>query len=122
VNTSPAAAAKYVDAMPESERASVMQTVVSSWASKDSESAAAWLDKQPAGPSKDGALRSLSRQIAKEDPEAALTWVAGITDEKDRMRQTESIARDWIRQDPNTAKAWISTSKLPENIRNNLLK
>ena len=99
-----------------------METVVNNWASKDSESAAAWLDKQPAGPSKDGALRSLSRKIAQEDPEAALTWVAGISDPKQRLQQTESIARDWIRQDPATARSWISTSKLPENLRNKLLK
>jgi hypothetical protein len=108
--------------MPESERAAPMENVIGSWASKDSESAATWLDKQPAGPSKDGALRSLSRKIAQEDPEAALTWVAGISDPKQRAQQTENIARDWIRQDPATAKAWISTSKLPEDIRNKLLK
>ncbi|MEI6492939.1 MAG: hypothetical protein WCO94_10355 [Verrucomicrobiota bacterium] len=118
----PAAAAKYVAAMPESERAAPMENVVSNWASRDSESAAAWLDRQPAGPSKDGALRALSRKIAQEDPEAALTWVAGISDEKQRLQQTESIARDWIRQDPTTARSWIASSKLPEDTRNKLLK
>ena len=121
-SASPEAAAKYVVTMPEAERAGPMEMVVNSWASKDSESAAVWLDKQPTGPSKDGALRALSRKIAQEDPEAALTWVAGISDEKQRLQQTENIARDWIRQDPTTARSWIASSKLPEETRNKLLK
>ncbi|MCK9588077.1 MAG: hypothetical protein WC076_00230 [Terrimicrobiaceae bacterium] len=121
-NTAPDAAARYVERLPEAERSGPMQAVLNSWASKDTEAAAAWLDKQAPGPSKDGALRALSRKIAQEDPEAALTWVAGITDEKERLRQTENIAREWVRQDPAVARSWISTSKLPEETRNKLLK
>jgi hypothetical protein len=99
-----------------------MQAVVNNWASKDTESAAAWLERQPAGASKDAALGSLARKISQEDPEAALTWVAGISDEKQRLSQTENVARDWIRQAPTAARQWISASKLPEDVRNRLLK
>jgi len=120
--SSPESAAKFVERIPEAERSGPMESVVGNWASRDTASAAAWLDRQPTGPSKDAALRTLSRKIAQEDPEAALTWTRGISDEKDRLRQTESIARDWIRQDPNSARSWISTSTLPEDTRKRLLK
>jgi len=121
-STAPDSAARYVERLPEADRAGAMQAVVNSWASKDTEAAAAWLDRQPSGAAKDQALVPLARRIAQEDPEAALTWVAGISDTNQRLQQTENIARDWIRQDPATAKAWISTSKLPEDMRNKLLK
>ena len=121
-NTAPDSAARYVERLPEAERSGPMQSVVNSWASKDTEAAAAWLDRQPSGAAKDSALVPLARRIAQEDPEAALTWVAGISDTNQRLQQTENIARDWIRQDPAAAKAWISTSKLPEDLRNKLLK
>ncbi len=121
-STRPDAAARYVERLPESERSGPMQAVVNNWASKDTEAAAAWVERQPSGASKDAALGALTRKISQEDPEAALTWVAGISDTNQRLGQTENIARDWIRQDPATAKAWISTSKLPENLRTQLLK
>ncbi len=99
-----------------------MDALVGNWASKDIEAAAAWLDRRSAGPTKDAALRTLSRKIAQEDPEAALTWVNGISDDKERARQTESIARNGIRQNPTAARAGVSTSTLPEDSRQRLLK
>jgi hypothetical protein len=99
-----------------------MQSVVNSWASKDTEAAAAWLDRQPSGTSKNAALVPLARRIAQEDPEAALTWIAGITDEKQRLQQTENLARDWVRQNPAAARQWIANSKLPQDVRTRLLK
>lgn len=119
---SPEEAAKYVGHLPASEQSGPMDALVGNWASKDTEAAAAWLDRRPTGPTKDAALRTLSRKIAQEDPEAALTWVNGISDDKERARQTESIARDWIRQNPTAARAWVSTSTLPEDLRQRLLK
>lgn len=120
--TSPDAAANYVSRLPESERVASMQAVVSMWASKDTEAAAGWLDRQPAGAAKDASLIPLARKIAQEDPEAALTWVAGISDQNQRLQQVESIARDWLRQSPSDARHWISSSKLPDDLRNRLLK
>ncbi|MFA7344645.1 MAG: hypothetical protein WC003_10095 [Terrimicrobiaceae bacterium] len=118
----PDSAARYVERLPEAERSAPMQAVVNSWASKDTEAAAAWLDRQPPGAAKDSALGPLARRIAQEDPEAALTWIAGISDANQRLQQTESIARDWVRQNPAAARQWISSSKLPEDTRNKLLK
>jgi len=102
--TSPEEVAKYVGHLPASEQSGPMDALVGNWASKDA------------------ALRTLSRKIAQEDPEAALTWVNGISDDKERARQTESIARNGIRQNPTAARAGVSTSTLPEDSRQRLLK
>lgn len=121
-NTSPEAAAKYVQTLAESERGSAVQAVVDRWASKNAEAAAAWLSGQPAGASKDSALAALTRKIAVEDPETAIAWASTISDSKARSRQLENLARDWMRQDATAARQWISTSDLPAKTRARLMK
>lgn len=111
-NIDPVNAARQVEQIPEAERGSAMQSVISRWASKDANSAGEWLRKQPAGKSRDSAISTLARTFSAEDPEAAIAWSAEITDEKNRERQIENHARAWLRNEPDVARAWISNSRL----------
>lgn len=120
--SSPADVAAYVGRMPEAERITVMGTFMGSWASKDTASAAAWLQNQPVGKPKDAGLQSLANQIAREDPEAALAWTVSISDPGVRASQTEKIARDWLSLDPANARKWIHQTQLSPELRQKLLK
>jgi hypothetical protein len=120
--TSPELAAAYVQRLTDDQGGRALQAVVDRWASKDAEAAGAWLAQQPAGPAKDSAISSLTQRIASEDPAAAIGWAATISEAKARDRQIESIARDWMRQDAVAARQWISTSQLPPDVRERLMK
>lgn len=121
-NSSPAAAANFVGRLPEAERAGIMGIMVGQWASRDAASAAAWLQRQPAGKPKDEGLKELAQKIAEEDPETAISWANSISDTEARTSQTERIARNWLRHDPVAARKWISTSHLPADVRQKLLQ
>lgn len=118
---SPEAAAAALPSLPPETRRKAMEAVINSWASRDLEAAAGWLEAQPNGPDKDGALQRLSSKLAAEDPRSALAWVFLIADPGARARQTERVAREWLRFEPAAAAAWIRAN-LPEETRNKLLK
>lgn len=118
---SPEAAAAALPSVPPETRRKAMEAVASSWASRDLEGAARWLDRQPNGPDKDDALRSFSAKLAGYDPRSALSWAALISDPGARARQTERVAREWLRAEPAAAAAWIRAN-LPEETRRKLLK
>lgn len=120
--SSPGEAAAFVSRLPEEERTKAMEGMMQAWASRDTASAADWLQRQPAGRSKDAGLRTLSSQIAKEDPETALIWVNSISNQETRASQMERIAREWLRHDPASARKWIGNSPLLPEVRQKLLQ
>lgn len=120
--SSPEKAAAAVAALPQDQRRGAMESLVTSWASSDLTAAAAWLDKQPAGPDKDASLRRFARQMASDDPQSAMAWANNISDAKEKQRAMESVARQWMRADPTAARAWIANSPLTPKVREGLLK
>jgi hypothetical protein len=120
-SSTPAQAAAWAARLPEADRSGALATVVSHWVRSDVESASAWLNHVPAGPSRDPAVEALSRAILSSDPEAALLWGATISDEKTRSNVLERYARHWLGDDPVAAKQWIAKSAFPGELKARLL-
>lgn len=114
------AASRYVDNLPEPKKGALLPLVVEAW--QDANAAAEWLRKQPAGNPKDAGLEHLTNKIAVEDPRSALLWAMSITDSTRRSQRLEKLAQAWLRQDPATARTWLTTSPLPRDIRERVLK
>ncbi len=117
---SPEEVAAALPTLPEQKRLPAVMMLVLSWADRDLESAAAWVDSQPRGPLKDGAVQTIASQVAEEDPESAIKWISTISDTALRVEQTEETVRDWLKTDPGTARGWIK-AHLPQETQKKLL-
>lgn len=118
--SSPDDVASFIQTAPAKFRPAMTAELVKSWSSRNSEAAAAWIKRQPAGPSKDAAICAISDNIDDEDPETALAWVRSISNQEDRLELSQNILRTWLKNDPSRAKAWIAAASLPAEVRKKL--
>lgn len=117
----PVAAANEALRLPVGDSQAAIGPVVGSWASADTDAAAAWVNQLSAGSAKDGALAAVALKIAQEDPATAMNWAAAIGEQGLRQKNIAILARDWLRQDKVAATAWISSAPIPEKTRKTLL-
>lgn len=110
--SSPLAAAQYAVQQPAENRGELVEQIMQNWSSRDAESAAAWLAKQPNGAWRDGATVVLAESIAREDGATGLQWANTITEEKRRTREVTRLYRNWQKHDPEAARQWISRANL----------
>ena len=83
---------------------------MATWADRDLGKTAAWLEKLPAGISRDAAVLEFSRQVTDKDPAGAAAWAGTIYDAGQRDTAMERIYRHWARTDPPAAAAFIANS------------
>ncbi len=72
-NHAPAEAARHLELLPPEARAETTESLVRTWAEKDSAGTTTWAKQLPAGPERDAALRSLLGMRFQSDPVGALT-------------------------------------------------
>jgi hypothetical protein len=96
--------------------------LASQWAVNDREAAALWIKGLPAGRSRDKAVQAYVNMASQEDPVGGLRWAEAIHDESVYQSTLQSIGLNWLRTDEAAARKWIADSRLPDNIKNNLLK
>lgn len=91
------------------ERDEATAAVVARWANTDLSAAATWVRSQPAGPTRDTALRSLLESASfRENPALALRWTDSIQDENSRQEVVASIVNRWEVVDPDGAAQWMN--------------
>jgi hypothetical protein len=54
-------------------------------------------------------------------PSAALAWAQTITGDGIRNNLTRDLALQWLQRDRTAAQEWIANSKLPEQMKSELL-
>ncbi|MEM8952948.1 MAG: hypothetical protein AAGD22_02240 [Verrucomicrobiota bacterium] len=87
------------------------ESIISSWAGRDAESAAAYLMTQvdENGEFRDQErrqVRSVANEWARTDPEAAMAWVMGL-DEGARRVSAGAVLGQWANQDASAAAAFV---------------
>lgn len=81
--------------------------LLESWIKSDSTSASAWLDRQPAGPLRDKAARTVAETVSVEEPEAAFAWADSIKDTALRDSTLVSCWQKWRALEPGPADTWV---------------
>lgn len=104
----PAAAAKWVEALPESkarEEALMLAAVV--WTDKDPDAARAWLEAQPKSRSRELGWRQYIGQVSQVDPATGAAALPNIGDQSLRDSLISLIASAWTKTNHAEAAAWI---------------
>jgi hypothetical protein len=68
----------------------------------------------PPGPSRDAAVSSLSRTIARNDPTAAIAWANTIADPAARSESLLRTAQLWNSVDAPAASQWAASNLPPD--------
>lgn len=93
------------------EQSGAAGALVSSWASRDLNSAAQWVRSLPAGTTRDAAVRALlDATTFRQDPGLALRWTDSIHDPSLRRELAGSIVSRWEILDPSRAAAWVQSA------------
>jgi hypothetical protein len=87
---------------------SSLNALINSWARIDPDAAGTFLNRQPAGRDKDGALLCMASWVAESNPEAGMQWAATIRDDAIRDEAREDLLKKWRRYDPVEADAWMA--------------
>lgn len=97
-------------------------SVAVAWARHDPAGAAQWIAKMPAGQERDQALSTAASRLVWGHPEVAVQWVAGIRDKQKRTSAYQRVVSEWFRIDPKVTRAWIQEASLPTDLKNQLLQ
>ena len=102
-----AAAVDFAHQFDEPERWQIVQTALMQWARRDFATAARIAEAEPAGPSRDNALKGLAEIVTEYPMEQALPWAAKLPAD---VRDTASrkIFTELARQQPAAAAAGLS--------------
>ena len=84
--------------------------MASQWASQDPVATTGWLERLPAGATRDAAVSAFTQSAINTDPEGAAVWASTIANENVRNTDLERIARQWLRTDKTAAQNWINQS------------
>ena len=85
-----------------------------SWTRKDPEASSQHVRDMPTGPSRDAAVSSLTRTIAREDPTAAIAWAQTIADPAARSETLLRTAQLWNTVDAAAASQWAASNLPPD--------
>ena len=119
----PASAAKWAATLPDGEaKPRVLSEVVDEWAAKNPNDAGNWLNGLGNSPTLDEPRERFAWKVQEKDPEAAIAWANSITDERRRNETSFRLVREWMRREPDNASAWVSTSQLPDDMKERLLR
>ena len=103
----PAAAAAYVDRVPNRARAAWIAAVTVGYATTDVQGATQFLERFRGEPGFDRGAPQLAMRIAETDPAAAARLLASVgTRAADGASPEFTIARNWAQRDPAAAAAW----------------
>ena len=87
------------------------RSVAAQWARQDPVATTGWLERLPAGATRDAAVSAFTQQAVESDPEGAAAWASTIANQDVRNTDLERIARQWLRKDKTAAQNWINQSK-----------
>ena len=87
------------------------------WAQLAPTDATRWLEKLPAGKTRDRAVVNFAQQLSSSDPVTAMKWAETVQDESQWQGATEEVAQNWRRIDEAAAKTWVAKSSLPEDFK-----
>ena len=87
-----------------------MRPVIASWAGRDSAAALSWIQSQPQGEVRDGAIGTYIWTSRSSDPQSTIQLAESISDEGDRNRSVFMATRRWMEQDREAATSYIQQS------------
>ena len=113
----PETALTYVDTLPPAERAAGSATVMSAWAARDPEAAAAYLENEAGGFGLGGkeagpAAAAIALEWAPRDPASAILWAAALPDE---LRSAALTAATGTATEADIFKAREVLASLPDS-------
>jgi hypothetical protein len=90
------------------------------WAQHDIKALVAWLENQPANRLRDEFAAGAVGALSLKHPEIAAQQLHLITDDKERQRVAETLGWEWFRHDPVAAEQWLTTTSLPDAVKDRL--
>jgi hypothetical protein len=117
----PKGASEWAATLPDDVREIAMRGVVNSWARRDPDAVAGWINSLSGGNARDQAASAYSSVLSNRNPAVALTWATGITDGKLRDNSVQRIVTSWLNRSPREATSWIQSSTLPDTEKARLL-
>lgn len=110
----PDAAMKWALSLPEGpQREAAFGPVTSVWATNDGYEVSQWIEKQPAGTTRDIATRSLVGALMESQPETAWTWALSIGGEQERFNALQLAYMGMRRKNPEAAAQLLEGANLP---------
>ncbi len=94
-------------------RDEAVDATISYWAAVDQRRALEWTNNQPAGETKDRALRRIGEEMAYQEPAKAVYVVMGMRPGDERAQQLLNVYDSWHASDSEAAAAWLATVHLP---------
>jgi len=119
--TDPKSASEWVATLPDEVRERAFYGVMNSWARRDPEAVAGWINSLSGGNTRDEAVSAYSSTLSNRNPAVALTWATGISDGKLRDNSVQRIVTSWLSRSPREATSWIQSSTLPDAEKARLL-
>jgi hypothetical protein len=118
----PPAAARWAEQLLEGPaRGGAFERLINAWTVTDPYAAGQWLQHLPATPSRDSAVIAFCSAIDGEDPAVSFAWAGTVSDEVTRNQKLERTATIWLAKDPALARSAIAQSRLPEDIKSQLM-
>jgi hypothetical protein len=115
----PAAASKWVGALPANEQANVASTIARSWVDSNWPEASRWIDTL-SGDAHDSAI-SAAMHREGASPQESLSLAQSISDSDFRANEMDNVIRRWAVTDPKAAEIWVKGSALPPEQQAKLL-
>jgi len=107
----PAEAEVWIFSMEDSyERDALLNGFVWAMASKNSRSAADWVERLPQGKDRESAVRSVLGRLEKSYPARAFTLAGEMKDHDSRVQSSRNSLRRWARRDPAAARAALEAA------------
>ncbi len=118
----PRTAALWAAALPAGEaKPRIVTEVIDEWADKNPNDAGTWLNSLPHDATMDEPRERFAWKVQEQNPEAALAWANTITDDKRRNEASYRLVRGWMEREPDVARAWVSSSQLPDDMKERLI-
>lgn len=105
--------ARTMESMEGTSRIASLENDVRLWATKDPESAAAWVASLPRDYRREAALYALLHGWTERDPAAAAAWLGQFPENREYAAATAALADAWSNTDPAAALNWAE--KLSED-------
>ena len=81
------------------------------WVEGDPAAAGTWLQRLPAGQSRDAAVSTFARRVRDTDPVSAVEWANTISNAGERTASMDTVVHHWLSTNPNAARNWIASSR-----------
>jgi hypothetical protein len=111
VQDNPQAGLDFAATLPDGPgRDSAFAGIARTWAGRDVEAAAKWLDALPKGSARDSAVASFASRTAPRDPEGATLWASTLPQGSQRSSVLAQTIAVWQRTNPTAATEWITNA------------